>query len=258
MKPTKKSPLFLPSFLPIGNGKLLDYDDVKTGTSYRYAQYNTRPIEDCPFRSEGCELICYATKGNHQFPSVKNSREKSFIATKRDDFADAVIYTILYHLETKRYKGNVMIVRIHESGDFYSIQYLRKWLKVWRYFEHDDRVTFCFYTKSFPFFLMLNDEEAKSINRMLKSGRVAISWSIDDTTSKEQIVNYLKCVARYPLANTYRCTETPENVQHDKECDCANCAKCGTCVKTTGAVTVVAIHSASKNDMAGYREKAGA
>lgn len=254
LKEKRNNPLYLSSLLLHGNNKLLDYDNQETKTSYRYAQFNTRPIIDCPFRSAGCEQICYATTGNHRFPSVKNSREKSFQDSKRKDFSSAMIYTIETELTTNRYKNNVMIIRIHESGDFYSYQYLLKWFEVWKHFEHNESVVFCFYTKSFPFFLKLTDLLAAKINDMLSTGRLAISWSVDDTTTKEQIIAYLKCCARYPKANTYRCTETPETVEHDEICDCKNCAKCGTCVHTTGKKTVVKIHSASNTSMEKYRE----
>ena len=56
-----------------------------------------------------------------------------------------------------------------------------------------------------------------------------------------------------PEANTYYCTEHVDDVEHDNVCDCANCAKCGTCNKGTGKRTVVKIHSASNADMDVYR-----
>ena len=112
-----------------GNGKLLDYTDEATGIDYRYAQCNTRAIKDCPFRSKGCEAVCYATKGNHRFQSVKDSRETSYRETLKPDFPELMTNSIKKAKQSKRYKNAVMIIRIHESGDFYSVQYLRKWIK---------------------------------------------------------------------------------------------------------------------------------
>ena len=77
LKEKRNSPFYLRSLILHGNNKLLDFDNPETGEKIRYAQFNQRPIVDCPFRSKGCELVCYATKGNHCFPSVKESREKS-------------------------------------------------------------------------------------------------------------------------------------------------------------------------------------
>lgn len=248
---TKSNPLFSPSLIPHGNGKLLDYDDVENGISFRYSQFNTRAIVDCPFRSAGCEAVCYATKGNHQFPSVKDSRSRSFEESKRDDFPLRMGYTIRYHMNTKRYKGTVMILRIHESGDFYSLQYLRKWVQIWKDLEGMP-VLFVFYTKSFPFFLMLTEEEKNIIRRMMKSGQLSMNLSIDDTTSARQRIAYLEMMKEYPLANTYRVTETA--TESDDKCDCADCAKCGACNKAQGKEKVVEIHSASNADKEEYRK----
>lgn len=253
MKMTKNSPLFTSALIPHGNGKLLDYNNEKTGEKFRYAQFNTRAILDCPFRSKGCETICYATKGNHQFPSVKNSRLKSFVESTQNDFPERMTYTIRYHLNTKRYKGNIMIIRIHESGDFYSVKYLRKWVQIWKNLEGEP-VIFVFYTKSFPFFLWLTEEEKDIIRNMMKAGKLAINLSIDDTTKKVQMLAYLEMIKQFPLANTYRVTETA--AEDDDKCDCANCAKCGACNKAQGKEKVVEIHSASNADKEIYRKNA--
>lgn len=254
LKDRRNNPLYNHGMIWNGNGKLLDWYDEVTGINFRYAQYNTRAIEDCPFRSAGCELVCYATKGNHRCPSVKESRADSYEQSKRADFSESIIYSIETEKLSKRYKEAVMIVRIHESGDFYSVQYLRKWVAVFEYFTDKNGVQFVFYTKSFPFFLMLNNAEAEVINNAMKAGILSINLSLDDTTSREQKIAYLKMIARFPLCNTYYCTENVEAVEHDDICECENCAKCGTCNKAQGKKTVVKIHSASRSDMEGYRE----
>ena len=253
LKSMRNNPLHTSSLILHGNGKLTDYDNPETGEHIRYAQYNTRALKDCPFRSVGCTAICYATKGNHVFPSVIESRERSYEVTKRDDFTEVIVYTIRTEKQSKRYKDAVMQIRIHESGDFYSVQYLRKWVRAWDHFTTKDGVRFVLYTKSFRFFLMLNDEEKAIINRLLTSGVLAISWSMDDTTTTEQRIACLECVKTFPKANIYICTEHVDAVQHDNVCDCADCAKCGICNNTNGTVTVVRIHSATTSDMEVYR-----
>lgn len=250
----KDKNLFTESLIPHGNGKLLDFDNPETLERIRYAQFNTRAILDCPFRSAGCESVCYATKGNHQFPSVKDSRSRSYDESKRIDFPERMEHTIRYHMDTKRYRNSIMLIRIHESGDFYSLQYLKKWVRIWERFKNDDFIRFVFYTKSFRFFLMLDEKEKDTIRRMMKSGHIAINLSLDDTTTKAQRIAYLQMITEYPLANTYYCTEKVDDVEHDNVCDCADCAKCGTCNKGTGKKTVVKIHSASKADMEEYRK----
>ena len=255
LKARRANKLYTKSLIKHGNGKLKDYDDVINDVLYRYAQFNLRALLDCPFRSAGCEAVCYATKGNHNFPTVKKSRENAYNVSKSDNFHKMMIYTIRTELNySKRYKNNVMILRIHESGDFYSLQYLRKWLKVWKYFINNNNIVFVFYTKSFSFFNMLTEEEKKTIRKLQKKGRVAISASLDDTTNLRQKTEYLKMIANYPLTNTYYCTEDITAVKHDNECDCKDCAKCGICNSAKGKKTVVKIHSASNNDLEKYRE----
>lgn len=253
LKEQRANKMYCKSLLLHGNGKLLDYID-DDGNKFMYAQYNTRAILDCPFRSAGCEAVCYATKGNHIFPDVIESRIKSYNETRRADFSESIIYTINVEKQSKRYNGNMMLVRIHESGDFYSLQYLRKWVKIWSAFNKDSGVNFIFYTKAFKFFNMLTDAEKDIIRQGMKDGFIAISASLDDTTTPEQIKEYLKMQANYPLLNVYYCTEKVESIQHDNICDCENCAKCGTCNKATGKRTVVKIHSASAEDMKVYRK----
>lgn len=254
LKEQRTNEMYLNSLLLHGNGKLLDYEDIESCISYRYAQFNTRAIKDCPFASEGCKAVCYATKGNHVFKSVKESRERSHNDSKRDNFSECMIYTIATEKQSKRYKDAVMLIRIHESGDFYSVQYLRKWLKVWKAYKNDMSVQFKLYTKSFPFFLMLTEEEKELINSMLETSQLSINLSLDDTTTTEQFNNYMEMRKVFPKANTYYATEDPNKVKHNNVCDCANCAKCGICNHATGDTTTVKIHSASNADMKKYRK----
>lgn len=253
LKSMRNNPRYTTSLILHGNGKLLDFDNEETGEKIRYAQYNVRAVKDCPFRSAGCEAVCYATKGNHVFPSCIESRERAYRESLSPFFADTILYTIAVEKLSKRYKDAVMLIRIHESGDFYSVQYLRKWIQVWRSVEHDDGVRFVFYTKSFPFFLMLNEQEKDIIRRRMNDGILSINLSVDDTTTSEQWRNVFEMKRQFPKCNIYRCTEDVENTEHDNVCDCADCAKCGTCNKATGKTTVVKIHSATASDMKVYR-----
>lgn len=248
-------PRYLKSVILSGNGKLLDYDDPETGERFRYMQFSTRALHDCPFASDGCKAICYATKGNHNFPSVKTSRARAKADSMEDDFSDRMIYTIRAEQNSGRYSGAHTLFRLHESGDFYSLAYLRKWVRTWADFRAESFITFVFYTKSFPLFLLLDDSEAEIVNDCLRRGVIAMSLSLDDTTTPEQMTAALRVKARFPLANIYRCTEDIQTVDHDNECDCADCAKCGKCNHGTGEVTVVKIHSAGEADLKTYREK---
>ena len=253
IKEQKENALFTPALIPSGNDKLKDFDNMETGERFRYAQVNTLARECCPWATEGCKAVCYATKGRHNCSNVKDSRTRSFEETKRADFAESLLYTMNVYKQTKRYAENIMLFRIHESGDFYNMEYLLKWTKIWRETEGDMNTRYVFYTKSFPLFLKLNDDDRALLNRMMEGGQLSMNLSVDDTTSPAQWKKYVAMRKAYPLANTYTCTEDPDSVEHDNICDCADCAKCGGCNTAKGKTNVVKIHSASKKDMEKYR-----
>ena len=258
LKELRGNDKYINSFICKGNTKLLDFDNPENGEKIRYAQFSTRPLLDCPFKSAGCSIVCYATKGLHNFPSVKENRKAAKVETEKADFSENMIFTIETEFKSARYNGNHMMLRLHESGDFYSLAYLEKWVDVFSHFldNSENNLTVCFYTKSFQYFLDIDDSKAETINKCLAKNVVAISFSVDDTTDKEQIARLAKLLKRFPLANVYYCTENVETVKHDSVCDCADCAKCAKCTKTSGKTTVVKIHSANEKQMKQYRKQA--
>jgi|10_taG_2_1085330.scaffolds.fasta_scaffold101099_3 hypothetical protein len=94
----------------------------------------------CPFAKD-CVKYCYAKKGNYTFPSVKKGLNKRYELSKTDDFIPKMNATIILERPTH--------IRIHDSGDFYSIDYLKKWVQI---AKANKEVIFYAYTKSIPFF----------------------------------------------------------------------------------------------------------
>tara|TARA_R110000765_G_scaffold278269_1_gene376097 strand:+ start:96 stop:701 length:606 start_codon:yes stop_codon:yes gene_type:complete len=95
----------------------------------------------CPFAA-ACVKYCYAQKGNYtRFPIVQQLMEQKYEITKQNNF------NTLMNEEIKKKKAKY--VRIHDSGDFYSVKYLRKWLLI---AEYNKEVIFYAYTKSIKFF----------------------------------------------------------------------------------------------------------
>ena len=68
--------------------------------------------------------------------------EKKYNITKQEDFVN------LMNEEIKKKKAKY--IRIHDSGDFYSIKYLNKWLEI---AKQNKDVIFYAYTKSIKFFI---------------------------------------------------------------------------------------------------------
>ena len=96
----------------------------------------------CPFAA-ACVKYCYAQKGNYtRFPIVQELMEKKYEISKQNNFNS------LMNAEIKKKKATH--IRIHDSGDFYSIKYLAKWIQI---AEFNPSIIFYAYTKSIKFFV---------------------------------------------------------------------------------------------------------
>lgn len=96
----------------------------------------------CPFAA-ACVKYCYAQKGNYtRYPIVQEVQEKKYEISKQNNFNS------LMNAEIKKKKATH--IRIHDSGDFYSVKYLQKWVQI---AEYNKEVIFYAYTKSIKFFV---------------------------------------------------------------------------------------------------------
>lgn len=99
------------------------------------------PAQDTCLWAGECKKYCYASKGAYIWSNVKPAFQRRLDATKQDDFPQVMIAEI-----TKR---KASVIRIHDSGDFYSREYLMKWFKI---MESLPNVIFYAYSKSLPLF----------------------------------------------------------------------------------------------------------
>jgi hypothetical protein len=88
----------------------------------------------CPF-ADACVKFCYAKKGAYIWSNVQPAFEKRYQLSKTDDFVNKMNQEII--------KKKPDYVRVHDSGDYYSNAYLRKWLAV---AIHNPQVRFYSYT----------------------------------------------------------------------------------------------------------------
>lgn len=247
MKSKRSNQMYIGSFLKKGNRKLKDYYDQVNETWYRYAQFNLPAKSTCPYATDGCKKFCYA-KRDERFTSPKENRIKSFQASKDPNFSERLIYTIETELSSKRFSNAIMILRLHESGDFYNERYLSDWVKTINCFTSQERnVIFQAYTKSFRYFIDIAQNKPDLYFQILNAmnrNKFALSLSYDKTMQLKQLADLMKVKKYYPKANIYAAIpETDMNdYKHDTECDCADCAKCGKCIKTSGQTVAVAIH----------------
>ena len=138
-----------PRYITVSEGNMKLKPDANT----KYLIWSIPAIITCPFATEHCKKACYAIKAERCYPSAKASRAEHLEISKADDFVGRMIFTIEANLSRPGYKAaKRVVVRIHESGDFYSAEYAEKWLEIADHFKADKRVVFMAYTKSVDFF----------------------------------------------------------------------------------------------------------
>ena len=120
----------------------------------------------CPGQSTVCAGDCYAMKGYFVYPSVQRSYERNLEATKREDFVEAM---------TQKVKARgPAVVRTHVSGDFYSGEYVRKWVLI---AQACPETIFYAYTRSWRV-----KEIRKELHVLARLGNVKLWYSADHET----------------------------------------------------------------------------
>lgn len=112
----------------------------------------------CPFAGE-CKKFCYAQKGAYVWGNVHPAFTARYEATKLDSFVTEMVK------EVKRTKAE--FVRVHDSGDYYSPEYIQKWVEIARQLPH---VKFYSYTKSIPLFLPILDSIPENYDLIFSEG----------------------------------------------------------------------------------------
>jgi hypothetical protein len=97
-------------------------------------------LKTCP-QAKDCVKGCYARQGAYLWGNVKNAYEQRLELTQSPHFESLMTLDI----NSKLKKSGQLVIRIHDSGDFYSREYLEKWLRV---IEKFPQVFFYAYTKS--------------------------------------------------------------------------------------------------------------
>lgn len=191
-----------------GNKKL------KPNKKVRFLIWNIPAIKTCPYRTEQCERYCYAIKPERHRPNVRESRERSLRLAETAGFVFRMIFTIESYLSRPVYKkAKRVVVRVHESGDFYSREYVKKWLEVARYFKDNKRVVFMAYTKSIDFFDGLQVPD-----------NFKIRYSVWEDTKPSQIAKAKR--RGYPI---YTAVDSFTTEPNKSRCRCDDCATCGKC-----------------------------
>jgi len=103
------------------NSKLAKITGVKTYNWGIPAYRAANGFKTCP-NAAACAIGCYAKSGAYLFSNVAKVFEK------RLEFALSANFVSEMNAELKRRK--VKRLRIHDSGDFFSLEYLNRWLEI--------------------------------------------------------------------------------------------------------------------------------
>lgn len=103
----------------------------------------------CP-NAGACAVGCYAQMGAYVWSNVKSAHQAKLDLTKSDTFVSEMIAEINVWLKRKSVRQ--LKVRIHDAGDFYSLEYALRWFAVMKHFKTDGRVSFYAYTKQVHMF----------------------------------------------------------------------------------------------------------
>lgn len=199
------------------NKKLVPTENVK------FLIWNLPSVITCPFATAHCKEFCYAEKAEKAYPNCLPSRLEHFRISREPDFIERMIYTIEAYLIKPSYKNaKKVVVRIHESGDFYNQQYAINWVKIAEHFKYNKKVVFMAYTKSITFF---SDNVHSEVNHKQPPKNMVVRFSIWDDT------NYwdLRSAKRWQFP-TYSAVDTfTKEIPSQNRCRCKDCATCGKC-----------------------------
>lgn len=158
--------------------KLMDRNNKskKTETAH-FMLWNLPSIKTCPYATELCKKRCFGAKQENGYnPVIISSRANAYAETLKPNFVKDMIKYIEWYLQKRKVENKTCFLRIHGTGDFYSLEYMRKWIEITDHFKGDNRIVFQCYTKSMPFLIeILKERSIDSIN-------IKIVWSIFDDT----------------------------------------------------------------------------
>ena len=141
----------------------LSKGNTKTGDA---ASFDIPAIKTCPSRTELCAKDCYAAKLMRIYRNVNAKYERNLRLANSKGF-------VLHMIEHIPSNCNM---RIHVSGDYYSVEYIDKWIQI---VSSRKDVTFYAYTRSWR-----DPSLRRSLKKLASLPNININLSVDDETGK--------------------------------------------------------------------------
>ena len=181
---------------------LISLGNLKLG---KLPSFSLPVITTCPGKTPFCELYCYGLKGMFTLPQIKNINERRLDASLRDDFVPVII---------KEIRGTrAPAFRLHVIGDFYSPEYIRKWIQIATELE---RVIFFGSTRSWRCeFLAEPLKEFRDLVNVYMKASVDVSDKLDPFGCGWNVWSVEG--KGLPCPHDYKITE-----------DCSKCGRCWT------------------------------
>lgn len=206
-------------YLARRNKKLVPNKDTK------FLIWSLPAIKTCPNACDACKYWCYAVKSEKAYPGCLPCRERNLKASMQDNFVDLMTAYIRGAAGHYLYKAaKRIVVRIHESGDFYSQDYYNKWVQIAINCSDLKNVVFMAYTKSVSFVK----------NGLPRPKNMVVRFSLWDTTP-DRDGNMLAGSSAEDIATAADLglpiySAVPEFTTESKRTRC-ECIDCGTCNK---------------------------
>jgi len=102
-------------------------------------------IKTCP-NAGNCAAGCYARSGTFLWNNVQGAYERRLLLTQHSLFAEVIMFEVDKLIS--KAKGKKVLLRIHDSGDFYSEEYQKMWYDIAESYSSRPDVLFYAYTKS--------------------------------------------------------------------------------------------------------------
>ena len=108
-------------------------DFLGSNRNVKFFTFNLPRKLACPGRTDICARGCYQAiseemlKEKGRDSQVLYSRKLNWFLAEQDDFVERILKEIM---RRKPKADQRIIFRIHASGDFYSEEYLKKWMKI--------------------------------------------------------------------------------------------------------------------------------
>ena len=159
--------------------------------------FNLPPLKTCSGATEFCIGKCYAMKGQHGLPSVIKSNETRYQMSLKKDFVEKACQEL-----AKSRNDKYTHVRIHSSGDFYSTEYINKWIKIVK--KNPDKL-FVAYTHL--------QKHTRTIRRLSKLDNMSLFESLDPS----------RLVGKFGVKTTIIASELPKGHFNCPGDDCGAC-----------------------------------